>query len=188
MKKNPIPFQYDNILFTGFRATGKSLVGSLLARKLGYTFVDADIALCEQQGMSVRALVEQYGWQKFRALEYAFLEGMLTAEQTVLAVGGGAIEHTTLWPDLEKRYYIVWLRASQETICTRMGADHKNRDQRPALLGTHLEEEVRQMLVQRTPLYAAGAHYIVDTDDLDPEAVVSTVLQQCSRVLQSAGS
>ena len=93
-------------MLTGFRATGKSLIGSLLAGELKYDFVDADVVLCQRQGLSVQEIVTRYGWPEFRSLEFAVLQEFATASRTVLAVGGGAIEHTTLWPKLMERYYI----------------------------------------------------------------------------------
>ncbi len=160
------------------------MIGSLLARELQYTFVDSDVVLCERQGMTVQEIVSEYGWAAFRALESAVLQDVLTARHTVLAVGGGAIEHTAIWPQLMEQYYVVWLRASRDTICSRMGLDGKSSHQRPSLLGKCAKQEVEELLEKRIPLYDAGSHFAIDTDTLGPEEVAGAILRHVSGLMQ----
>ena len=73
------------IVLTGFRTTGKTSVGRLLAARLGYTFVDADAVLCERLGGTVAQIVARSGWDSFRQAERALLLETRTMTRTVLA-------------------------------------------------------------------------------------------------------
>jgi shikimate kinase len=57
--------RHNNIVLTGFRATGKSTVGKIVAEQLGYTFLDTDIELTRQLGASIADIVTLHGWPFF---------------------------------------------------------------------------------------------------------------------------
>lgn len=168
----------ENILLTGYRATGKSLIGRMLADRLGYRFVDTDAELCRQQGQTVAEIVAAHGWQAFRRMERLLLSEMIGNRLTVLAVGGGAIEHEDIWSQLRTRYVVVWLKADVNTILRRMSADRQTAGQRPPLTDNSIEEEVVQVLARRTPLYAAGSDLVVDTAGGKPEALAASLLHR----------
>lgn len=179
--------KYNNVLLTGFRATGKTLVGSLAAKQLNYRFIDTDLVLCERHGMSVADFVAQNGWQAFRKVEEALLRELAAEERTVVSVGGGAIEHVEAWRELRKTHFVVWLRAAAETIISRMNGDEKSGEQRPSLTGKDPDREVVELLERRTPLYRAGADLIVDTDNSTPEALAGIIVEAVSRQPTACG-
>ena len=81
------------IVLIGFRATGKTTVGHLLSEALGLPFVDLDTYLENFWGQSIAQIVEERGWDYFRAQEKAALKEMTTRGPLVLACGGGAVLH-----------------------------------------------------------------------------------------------
>ena len=167
----------NSIILTGFRATGKSLIGRMLATALGYAFVDTDTVISDRQGASISAMVAQHGWPYFRQLERQMLEECSQMRQAVIATGGGAIEHTSEWIELRRHGYVIWLEAPAEVIYQRMHADNNTSSQRPALTDSSQLEEIGQMLARRTSMYAAGADLRLETATANPEALVAVILQ-----------
>lgn len=167
-----------NIVLTGFRATGKSLVGRLLAASLGYTFIDADILLCARLGAPIAEIVASHGWSFFRHAERQLLLEIPGMEHVVLATGGGAIEHQIEWQQLRHCCYVVWLDAEIATIRQRMMGDPKSCSQRPSLTGTSACDEIEELLRRRTPLYSAGSDMHLKTDDKAPATLVVNIIKQ----------
>lgn len=164
-----------NIVLIGYRATGKTSVGKLLARKLGRPFVDSDHAVEKMAGQSIAAMVQAKGWDFFRAQEKEMLLELITKPDQIIACGGGAILHQDIWPLLKKDTFVVWLKADTTTICQRLAGDEATQSQRPSLSGQDIYAEVAGILQERTPLYAAGCHLELDaTGDL--EDIVEQIL------------
>ena len=156
------------IVLTGFRATGKSVVGRQLANLLGYGFVDTDEEIVRRQGCSIADLVREQGWDRFRELEREMLIDSRALHHTVLATGGGAICHTPQWRELRNNSLVIWLRAEVTTIRQRLRGDTGTIGQRPALEGDSVQEEVQQVLAQREPLYRAGSDLVIETGGSSP--------------------
>jgi shikimate kinase len=167
-----------NIVLTGFRATGKSLVGKLLAERLCYSFIDTDILLRQRLGAPIADIVDRHGWPFFRQAERRLLAEVPGMVETVLATGGGAIEHETQWQRLRKCCYVVWLDADAETIKQRVRDDPESSGQRPSLTGRPVGDEIDDLLQRRAPLYAAGSDLRLDTVGRTPEALVQTIIDQ----------
>ena len=188
MKQNP-----PVIVLTGFRATGKTSVGRLLAARLGYTFVDADAVLCERLGGSVAEIVARSGWASFRQAERELLRESRAMARTVLATGGGAIEHAAEWRGLRDHALVVWLEADEATIRRRMAGDAQTAAQRPSLTGDAPADEIAALLARRTPLYAAGADIRLNTAGRTPEQLVeelaeTVMVKQAARRMGGPGA
>jgi shikimate kinase len=166
----------ERIILTGFRATGKSSVGRLLARRLGFEFVDTDAELCRAFGSDITEYVRQNGWPAFRSRERELLAGLARRKQVVVATGGGAIMHGMEWEALRRKSLAVWLRADAGTIRRRMTGDEATSGQRPSLTGKDSTAEVDELLQSREPLYRAGSDLDIDTATLAPEEIVQAIL------------
>jgi shikimate kinase len=94
----------------------------------------------------------------------------------VVATGGGAVLREANRRLLSARGFVAWLTASPETLWARLRSDPATAARRPNLTAAGGEEEVRQLLAVREPLYRAVAHFAVDTGTLSPEAVASAIL------------
>ncbi|HHD57193.1 MAG TPA: shikimate kinase [Desulfobulbaceae bacterium] len=167
-KKSPV----DRIILTGFRATGKSLVGRMLADRLGLDFCDTDTLLCTRSGLSVREFVDRFGWPDFRRMEEQLLLRLRHRSSVVIATGGGAILHEQAWRSLRKKSIIFWLRADCATIEQRLSLDENSYHLRPSLTGGDLPGEIREQLALRSPLYRRGADIVIDTDGRSPSELV----------------
>ena len=167
-----------NIVLIGYRGTGKSVVGQILARRLNKTYVGMDAGIVERAGMPIPEIVEKYDWPGFRDLETRVALDLADRHDLVIDTGGGVIERAENIPALKKNGRVFWLQASVETIVRRIQGD----DQRPALtVGKTFTEEVAEVLEKRHAKYLAAADYAIDTDTLSPQQVAEAVITELSR-------
>ena len=166
------------IVLTGFRATGKTSVGKILATEIGYSFLDTDQELVTRMGCGIADYVGEYGWEAFRELECSLLDELSFRSDLVIATGGGAITHGEQWALLAKDSLVVWLKADAETICARMAGDVNTAGQRPSLTGADVSEEVETLLAQRDPLYRDGSHMGLDTGDITIAEIVDRIKEK----------
>ncbi len=169
--------QIDNIILTGFRATGKTTVGRLVAQRLGWVFQDTDALLCQRLGASVAEVVARLGWPAFRQAERVLLRELRTMRQTVLATGGGAIEHLQEWRELRRCGLVIWLDADLDTVRSRLQADPRSGQQRPSLTGRSVVDELDELLTRRRPLYASGSDLRLVVTSETPEQLADAIIE-----------
>jgi len=172
-----------NIALVGYRGSGKSLVGRLLALELtwvtgsAWQFIDADVEIQRKEGRSIAEIFATDGEPYFREVEAQVVREIVARPQAVLSLGGGAILRAENREALRGTCHVVWLTATPETICERLREDEKSAKQRPRLTDLPAEEEVARLLEERQPLYRECAAAMVATDDLPPETVVGHIVQ-----------
>lgn len=154
----------DNIALIGFRATGKSTVGEILARKLDREFIDMDRRLISEAGRDIATWVKQEGWDSFRKAESALMELIRMQKGLVVATGGGIVLDPQSRRALEENFFTVWLKATPETIYARLNSDPKTSQRRPSLSGLPMKEEIVKVLSDRESLYAQVADMVIDTE------------------------
>ena len=169
-------FAAQNIVLIGYRGCGKTLAGRALASALGWACVDTDDRIAATAGRTIRAIFEQDGEPAFRALETQVIAEIVRGTRQVIAVGGGAVLSAVNLAALRSAGACVWLTAPPEELHRRIQADSGSRVNRPALTGYDSLDEVRRLLTQREPLYAATAHHVVATAGQTPEQVMAAVL------------
>lgn len=162
-----------NIVLIGYRGTGKSEVGKILAQRLGMEYVSMDARIIEKAGMSVPEIVEKHGWPGFRGLETEVAREYAAQDNLVIDTGGGVIERPENIEALSANGKIFWLKASVPTIVSRIQGD----TERPSLTGQKsFTDEVAEVLERRTPIYKSSAHHEIDTDPLTPEEVAEQIV------------
>jgi shikimate kinase len=129
-------------------------------------------------GAPVADIVASHGWDFFRQAERRLLMEGTGMVRTVLATGGGAIEHLMEWRQLRGCCYVVWLDADPATIRQRMNDDPKSAGQRPSLTGIPVCDEIEELLRRRIPLYAAGSDLHLSTDDKAPAVLVESIIKE----------
>jgi shikimate kinase len=166
-----------NIYLIGYRCTGKTTVGRWLAGKLGWSFVDSDEEIVRAHGMTILHIVRAQGWEGFRKKEKEALSRIGRLDRHVVATGGGAVlDPENVWR-MKDTGTAFWLKASPETIRSRMAIDGGTGPLRPSLTSKGTEQEVEAVLTQRMPLYAGAAEFSVDTDDRTPEEIGQEILR-----------
>ena len=162
-----------NIVLIGYRGTGKSTVGRLLAARLGRELVSTDAEIVKRAQRTIPEIVAQEGWEYFRDLESDICRELAGRDQLVIDTGGGAILREQNVEALKKNGTVFWLTASVETIAKRIGGDN----QRPSLTGTKsFVDEIQDVLRERTPKYQAAADHVIATDDRSINQLVETLL------------
>ncbi|HRC45434.1 MAG TPA: shikimate kinase, partial [Nitrospira sp.] len=101
-----------NLVLIGYRGTGKSTVGKMLARKLGRTVVSTDAEIVKRAQLSVPEIVKQFGWEHFRDLESAVCRDFAARDQLIIDTGGGAILRPENVEALRRTGPLVWLTAT----------------------------------------------------------------------------
>lgn len=163
-----------NIVLIGYRGTGKSVVGKIVADRLKMQCVSMDARIVEKAGMAIPQIVERFGWPGFRDLETEVAREMAGRDNIVIDTGGGVIERPGNIDALKQNGVIIWLKATPEAIVSRIADD----TQRPALTqGKTFTEEVAEVLDRRTPKYRAAAQFEIDTDHLSVEQVAYGVIE-----------
>ncbi|OGP69182.1 MAG: hypothetical protein A2Z73_02275 [Deltaproteobacteria bacterium RBG_13_60_28] len=176
-----------NLVLIGYRATGKTAVGALLARKLARPFLDLDQVLEEDAGQSITALVEAKGWAEFRQREKELVARYGRARGQVLATGGGVVLDSENVEILRENGVVVWLKADPSTIRKRLSRDQGEVNQRPSLTGSGTLDEVAEVLRTRQSLYAAAAHVVIDTAGQSLSQVVEKVLDAVGKCFGGGG-
>ena len=163
------------IFLIGYRGSGKSTVGRLLADRLDWSFVDADSRIEERAGRTIRDIFEGDGEAAFRALETAVLTDLCTRTETVVATGGGIVLRDDNRSLLRNYGFVAWLVADPATLWARIQADPATTARRPDLAGGGLTE-VADLLASREPLYRACADVEVPVAGLSPDQAADAIL------------
>ncbi len=166
------------LFLVGYRATGKTTVGSLVARSLGWGFIDADRYLEAECGRTVRDLFRDEGEAGFRDRESAVLEKLATAEvwdDQVVSTGGGIVIRPAN-RTLLRRGFVARLSASAATIHARMTADAATGGARPNLTPGGGLAEVESLLATREAWYREVADVSVETEGRSPEDVAGDIV------------
>lgn len=164
------------IILTGFSGAGKSIVGRLLAERLGCSLLDTDALVEERAGKSILDIFRDDGETAFRDLETAALSGALNAASAVISTGGGVVLRSENRRAMAEAGFIVCLEARPETIVARLteGVDGRDLD-RPLLATEDPLSRIKELKSARQHLYAL-CDWVVQTDGLTPEEVVAEVL------------
>ncbi len=163
-----------NLVLIGYRGTGKSTVGALLAERLGMRYVCMDNEITKRAKMSTPEIVAQFGWKKFRDMESELTKELTAQDGLVIDTGGGVIERQANVDELRANTQVFWLHASVGTITSRIKGDSS----RPALVaGKTFVEEIAEVLERREPIYRVAAHHKVDTNDTTPSQIADSIIE-----------
>jgi shikimate kinase len=163
-----------NIFLIGFMGCGKTTLGSKLASKLNFTFIDLDKAIEETTEMTIAEYFEEYGELKFRELESDILQTAEFPENAVIATGGGAPCFYNNMDWMNENGITIYISMSPKALASRL---KDGKDVRPLLKDLSEEEMVdfiADKLEARKPYYDK-ARYVMDGIDITPEKVIEAL-------------
>lgn len=173
---------FNGIALIGLRGAGKSTLGKMLADKIGWTFVELNKEIEQQNGLSVAEIIALYGQEGFRRMEQAALNNLLTRkEPIVLATGGGIVSEPVTFDRVLSSFYAIWLKAKPEEHMARV---RRQGDLRPMADDRSAMQELRTILISREPLYARAAT-TVDTAGLSKDKAAAQLTSAVSRILDA---
>jgi shikimate kinase/3-dehydroquinate synthase len=156
------------VVLVGFMGSGKTSVGRLLARRLGYAFEDMDRRIERRAGRTIAEIFRDEGEEAFRAMEQEEALALSRLRDRVVAAGGGAFARPETRVLLQQGALTVWLRCDLERILTRVPADGS----RP-LAGNR--DILRALLAEREPSYRMA--------DVAVEASAGTPREVADRII-----
>jgi len=173
---------FVGIALIGLRGAGKSTLGKMLAKKIGWNFVELNKEIEAENGLSVAEIIALYGQEGFRRMEQAALGQLLTDNQLmVLATGGGIVSEPLTFDLVLSSFYTIWLKAEPEEHMARVRGQG---DLRPMADDRSAMAELRNILVSREPLYAR-ANAVVDTAGLSVEDAAARLIEAVAPVLHN---
>jgi XRE family transcriptional regulator, aerobic/anaerobic benzoate catabolism transcriptional regulator len=178
----PRRMSFAGIALIGLRGAGKSTLGKMLAKKIGWNFVELNKEIEAQNGLSVAEIIALYGQEGFRRMEQAALGQLLARKElTVLATGGGIVSEPLTFDLILSSFYTIWLKAEPEEHMARVRSQG---DLRPMADDRSAMAELRTILRSREPLYAR-ASATVDTAGLSVDAAAARLIDAVAPVLRS---
>lgn len=179
MSSHPLLAQPDRsgLVLIGYRGSGKSTVGKIVAERLHRPFWDTDREVEAWSGRSIAALFAEGSEASFRDWEERILANL--AEQypmAVLATGGGIVLREANRRRIRDFGFVAWLRASPQELAHRLEIDPRSASSRPSLTADGTLAEIVHVLAQRTPLYQALADAVLDTEGKSPESIASDLI------------
>lgn len=165
-----------HIYLMGYRGSGKSTVGQLLAERLGLPVLDTDAVVEATANQSIREIFSAEGEAGFRQREQAAVAQAAAAPTaSVIALGGGAILRPANQQIIHRTGYVIWLTGSPAALLARIQADATTNQRRPALSHSSDYDEIVEILAARAPIYQRLANLTVDTDGRTPEEIVADI-------------
>ena len=158
----------NNIILIGMPGAGKSTVGVVLAKKLGYRFLDSDLVIQEQTGKLLYQLIEEEGEAGFLMLENK-INASIEAENTVIATGGSAVYGQEAMAHFGNIGTRVYLKLSYEELKERLGDLHER--------GVVLKEgfTLLDLYKERSPLYEKYADITIDCEGKSIRGIVEEI-------------
>lgn len=162
----------NNIILIGMPGVGKSTVGVIAAKVLGYQFVDTDIEIQKRSGRLLSQIIAGEGVDGFLRIENEVLSA-LNAEHSIIATGGSAVYGKEAMAHLKELGTVVWLKLDYAHLKGRLG-DLKGR-------GVVLREgqTLRDLYEERTLLYETYADRVICEDGLNIEETVGRLTESC---------
>ncbi len=164
-----------NLYLVGFSGSGKSTVGRLAARALGWTFIDTDEVIVSNAGAAIESIFAGSGEEGFRDAEHAALTQVAGGERQVVSTGGGIVTAERNRRLMSDSGIVVCLEARPETIGRRVSSQDEG-PVRPMIDSGHRGHAVSALKAERQPLYALS-DWTVHTDSLTPQAVADEVVR-----------
>lgn len=158
----------SNIVLIGMPGAGKSTIGVILAKVLGYQFIDADLVIQEREQRLLKDIIAEDGLERFIQIENE-VNASLQEKRSVIATGGSVIYGKEAMRHLKEIGEIVYIKLSYETLNNRLG----NIKQRGVVLKQG--QDLEALYEERCPLYERYADHVVDGENMGVEELLDRI-------------
>lgn len=158
----------DNIILIGMPGAGKSTVGVVLAKKLGYAFVDSDLVIQSREGRLLHEIISEKGVEGFWKVEES-VNASIDTHRTVIATGGSAVYGSSAMEHFKQIGVVVYLKLSCGAIAERLG-DLNER-------GVTLRDGqgLKDLYAERVPLYEKYADFTIECEELSIREIAEQI-------------
>ena len=160
----------NNITLIGMPGAGKSTIGVVLAKVLGYQFLDSDLLIQKQEKRRLSEIIEEEGYIGFQEVENR-VNASIEADKTVIATGGSVVYCEEAMEHLKSIGTVVYLKLSLNALSKRLG----NLKGRGVLLREG--QTLTDLYDERTPLYEKYADIVIDEEGKDLEESLELLLE-----------
>jgi shikimate kinase len=164
----------SNLILIGMPGAGKSTVGVILAKRLGYHFIDTDLVIQAQEKCRLQEIIDKQGLESFRKIEEQILLGLFT-RRCVIATGGSVIYSHEGINAIRQTGQMIYLQVPLNELHQRIA----DMGQRGLVIGKN--QSFEQLHAERTPLYEKFADLIIACAGLNAEQVAARIEAQISR-------
>ena len=161
----------ENLVFLGMMGSGKSSIGSLVAKKLNLEFIDIDKEIEKKIGISIKEIFKNKGEDFFRELEEKITLNKLKLNSVVISLGGGAFMNQQIRKEVLKKHISFWLNWNNQILLNRI----RNSVKRPMAYKSS-DDKLIEMINQRSGLYSK-ALYEIKCDNLSKNEIVKKILK-----------
>lgn len=168
-----------NIVLIGMPGAGKSTIGVVLAKILGYQFVDSDLVIQQQEGKVLHQLIAEHGIDGFLAIENQVNRDM-DVSRSIISTGGSAVYGHEAMEAMKKNGIIVYIQLSYENLESRLG----DLNQRGVVLKEGFS--LKDLYEERCPLYEKYADITVNVDGLTIEGAIEKMRDAVEKVMEGA--
>tara|TARA_B100001109_G_scaffold40032_1_gene31536 strand:+ start:351 stop:863 length:513 start_codon:yes stop_codon:yes gene_type:complete len=161
----------ENLVFLGMMGSGKSSIGSLVAKKLKFNFVDIDNEIEINTKKSIKKIFEEEGESYFRKIEEQITLKKLKLNSAVISLGGGAFINKNIRKEILKKHLSFWLNWDKKILLNRI----KNSKKRPLIIKAS-EDEIVDLIKERSVIYSK-ALYEINCDNLTKSEIVNKIIE-----------
>ena len=161
----------ENLVFLGMMGSGKSSIGSLIAKKLKLNFIDVDKEIENELGSSIKKIFETKGEDYFRKIEEKITLKKLKLNSSIISLGGGAFINKNIRKEVLKRHLSFWLNCDHQILLSRIKKTRK----RP-LINNATDNELIDLIKKRSNIYSK-ALYEIKCDNLSKQQIVEKILK-----------
>ena len=162
---------HENIILIGMPGAGKSTLGVGLAKAIGYDFIDTDLLIQRQAGMTLGDYLHNHGYQALRRLEAEVIQG-LDSTSTVIATGGSAVYSDEAMYHLKASGYVVYLQCTLDVLDGRIASMSDRGIAAPS------GQTLADVQAERIPRYEHFADLTVEVSRQDMEQALVNILRQ----------
>ena len=161
----------ENLVFLGMMGSGKSSIGSLVAKNLKLDFIDIDKEIENELGISIKAIFDTKGEGYFRKLEEKTTLKKLKLNSVVISLGGGAFTNKNIRKEVLKYNLSFWLNWSIEILLNRI----KHSKKRPLAFNA-TDNDLIDLIKKRSNIYSK-ALYEIKCDKLSKNKIVKKIIE-----------
>ena len=161
-----------NLILVGNMASGKTIIGRLLAQKLYLKFYDSDLIIEKKAKMKIFQIFEKKGETVFRNLEKEIILNLLKKNNTVISFGGGAFLNKIIRKNAQKRGLTIWLKQDPKVLIDRI----KKNNRRP-IASRLSENELKNLIINRSKFFSK-AKYEINCDGMEKNTIVDKIIKE----------